>query len=544
MRRISYTRRQVCQMGLSGLAGLTLLDLAGCGGSGGGPASETLQLSFWGPASRNKLTQAAIKAFHQEHSNINIHSWFADFSVYFNQLNTQIASGSTPDLIQMDMSYVAQYVNEHELLDLTSFVNDKTIDLSDFDQGMLKNSADNGVLYGISLGGNYECMIYDTTLIQEAGVGTPPTSWTWDQFATYAGQVSKALKSKGIYGSADASRAMDMFEIWVRQRGKELWTTDGKVAFTVDDIAAWFSFWDAMRKSGACASAQLQATVTGSGPSASLLAQGKSAFATGHSNQFSSFQTLSKHPLALQTVPTGSGPGNYLKPSMLMSISAKSKYAKDAANFINFLITNPKGVLAVEEAAIGKRIVIHPDMGRVIQDGDVVEGRVPVAGRAIGRVPLRETIEGVLELKVADNHVIDVLNHEIRANHARARFSANDRGVRWDIDHDLLRLILLRSAASGLQRPARHACAPPDRRVVCLEIGVERVAAGDIIRAAQGITDIVLVAIDHALDVNNLGRGIGPGIISSQGLDKLCAVRHSVHLLPGRGGPASGATLG
>ncbi len=346
MSRISFTRRQVCKIGLSSLAGLTLLDLVGCGNSTGA-ASKTLQLSFWGPASRNKLTQAAIRAFHDEHPEITIHSWFADFSAYFNQLNTQIASGSIPDLIQMDMSYVKQYVDEHELLDLTSFVQDKTIDLSDFDQGLLKNSQVNGVLYGICLGGNYECMVYDTTLIQEAGVGAPTQSWTWDQFAAYAARLSSALKSKGIYASADASGAMDMFEIWVRQRGRELWTSDGKVAFTVDDVASWFTFWDGMRKSGACASAQLQATVTGSGPSASLLAKGKSAFATGHSNQFSSFQALTKHPLALQMVPNGPGPGNYHKPSMLMSISAKTKYAKDAATFINFLITDPKGVKAI-----------------------------------------------------------------------------------------------------------------------------------------------------------------------------------------------------
>src|SRR5579883_3612992 len=115
MSRISYTRRQVCQLGLSSLVGLSLLDLAGCGSSSGGAASETLQLSFWGPASRNKLTQAAIKAFHQEHPSITIHSWFADFSVYFNQLNTQIASGNIPDLIQMDMSYVRSEEHTSEL---------------------------------------------------------------------------------------------------------------------------------------------------------------------------------------------------------------------------------------------------------------------------------------------------------------------------------------------------------------------------------------------------------------------------------------------
>src|SRR5258708_957435 len=69
MSRISYTRRQVCQLGLSGLAGLTMLDLAACGnstptttGNNSNP-NVTLQLSFWGAASRNTLTEAAIKAY-------------------------------------------------------------------------------------------------------------------------------------------------------------------------------------------------------------------------------------------------------------------------------------------------------------------------------------------------------------------------------------------------------------------------------------------------------------------------------------------------
>src|SRR5437899_1771953 len=66
MRSISYSRRLVCQLGFRGLAGLTLLGVAGCGGGGTAstPAeSKTLQLIFWGPASRNKLTRKAIDLY-------------------------------------------------------------------------------------------------------------------------------------------------------------------------------------------------------------------------------------------------------------------------------------------------------------------------------------------------------------------------------------------------------------------------------------------------------------------------------------------------
>ncbi|GLV59342.1 sugar ABC transporter substrate-binding protein [Dictyobacter sp. S3.2.2.5] len=348
MSKISYTRRQFCRYGLGSVAGLTLMDLAACGASSSSAGgSQTLQLSFWGDASRNKLTRNAISLYQQAHSGTTIHSWFADFNSYFNKLNTQIAGGSVPDLIQMDMAYVSQYVNQKILLDLGPLISNKTIDLSDFDQGMLKNSEDKGVVYGISLGGNYECMIYDSQVVKDAGLSAPPSSWTWDDYAQYAGKISKALSSKQIYGSPDSSGAIDIFEIWVRQQGHELYTSDGGVAFTLDDVTSWFTYWSQLRKAGACAPAQLQASVTGSGPAATLLTQGKVAFAIAHSNQFHGFQVLSQHPYALQMVPNGPKPGLYLKPSMLMSVAAKSKYTKEAADFINFLITQPKGVKAI-----------------------------------------------------------------------------------------------------------------------------------------------------------------------------------------------------
>jgi multiple sugar transport system substrate-binding protein len=347
MSKISYTRRQVCQLGLTGLASLAALDLAGCGSSGSTTSSETMQLSFWGDVSRNKLTRKAITGYQKAHSNVTINSWFADFNSYFNKLNTQIAGGGAPDLIQMDMSYLAEYVKEHTLLDLGPMIGNKSIDLSDFDQDLLANSKANNAVYGIPMGGNYECMIYDTQIVQDAGVGAPPATWTWDEYAAYSSKVSQALASKKIYGSPDTSGAFDVFEIWVRQRGNNLYTQDGKIGFTADDTASWFDYWDKLRKAGACAPAEIQAAVTNSGPAATLLVQGKVAFAIAHSNQFHGFQVLSKHKYALQQVPTGDKPGNFLKPSMLISIAAKSKYANDAASFINYVTTNPEGVQAL-----------------------------------------------------------------------------------------------------------------------------------------------------------------------------------------------------
>jgi multiple sugar transport system substrate-binding protein len=190
-------------------------------------------------------------------------------------------------------------------------------------------------------------MVYDTDLVKQAGVGMPPTTMTWDAFGAYAGSLSYALASQKIVGVVDASGYMDLFEIWIRQLGKELWTASGQLNFTVDDAASWFNYWDGLRSAGACASAEEQASVTGSGAATSLLTKGKAVFDITHSNQFESFQQLSQHTYAFQQVPTGPGPGVYLKPSQLLSVSSSSKYARDGATFINFLINNPAGARAI-----------------------------------------------------------------------------------------------------------------------------------------------------------------------------------------------------
>jgi multiple sugar transport system substrate-binding protein len=343
----SYNRRQFCQLGLGGLTGLSLLDLAGCGTSSAS-GNTTLQLSFWGPSSRNQLTKKTIQLFQSAHPNVTIHSSFTDFNTYWSKLDTQIAGGNVPDLMQMDVSYVAQFVQQNLLVEITPLVKSKVIDLSQLDPGLVENSKFNGKLYGVPLGGNYESMYYDTVLVQQAGMSPPPQLMTWDDFANYTRELSQALKKRGIFGTSDTSGDYSNFEVWVRQRGKNLYTADGKLGFEVTDLAEWFDYWIGLRKSGACASAAVQASApVPSVPNTSLLTLGKIVFENNHSNQFSSFQQLAQHKLALQMSPTGSKPGLYNKPSQLMSISTKSKYQQDAAEFSNFFVNDPKSIQAL-----------------------------------------------------------------------------------------------------------------------------------------------------------------------------------------------------
>jgi multiple sugar transport system substrate-binding protein len=349
--KTAYNRRQILAMGAETVTGLSLLGLAACGTTGtSGPATtKKLQLVFWGSTLRDKLTRQAIQAFEQKHTDVKITSQFTDFNSYWPKLSTQIAGGSEPDLIQMDMRYIAQYVQKGLLLDMTDPISKKTVDLSDFDQTLLKGSLVNGKSYGIPLGGNYQALLYDQDLITQANIGPLPDSFSWDEFGAYSGKLAKAL-GKGVAGTADESSNVTAFEIWVRQHGRDLYTPEGGLGFTQQDAADWFSYWSSLRKSGACVTAAQAAAVNaGSIPTINVV-KGEAVFSLTLSNLLDAYQAAMKHKVGIHATPTGgtgSQPGMYLKTSQLISVSSKTKYTDDSVAFVGFLINNPAGIKAI-----------------------------------------------------------------------------------------------------------------------------------------------------------------------------------------------------
>jgi multiple sugar transport system substrate-binding protein len=347
-----YCRRDMIKMGLGSLAGLSLVGLTGCNTSAPaqslssqGPTS--LRMFFWGSATRDKLTRQAIALFHQSHPDVAISSQYSGNDTYYIKLNAQIAAGQTPDLIQMDMRYIAQYVRKGILLDLNQYIYDQTIDFSDFDPVLLDSSKVNNTIYGVPLGSNYQCMFYDQTQIEKAGLGPVPADMTWDTFALYTAELSRAL-GQGIYGTSDNSGNYDCFEIWIRQRGKELYTREGNLSFELNDVADWYNYWDHLRRINACPPANMLAKLDLTGtPTDSSVIKGKAVFSHLFTNQYEAYQDATAHPLSLIAYPRGSTPGIYLKASQLLSIAANTKYPVQATSFASFAVNDPGAVKAL-----------------------------------------------------------------------------------------------------------------------------------------------------------------------------------------------------
>ncbi|WP_160146053.1 ABC transporter substrate-binding protein [Dictyobacter aurantiacus] len=345
-------RRDFLRIGAGALTGAAALGLAGCGDASEAQAgASSLQFSFWGSSVRAGLTTKAIHAYEQSHPQVKISTWFTGFGSYWPKLATQISGGSAPDLIQMDMRYIDQYVRKGLLLDLTRYI-PQPIDLHDFNQPLLKGSEARGKIYGIPFGGNFTSVFYNTSLFQKVGYQMPGnfSDWTWDAMKQVAQEIVKAA-GPGVYGVDDASSNITAFEVFIRQRGKELYTDAGQRAFNKQDALDWFGYWSDLRKAGLCIPPDLSVQYSGATPALTTIVAGKAAINFSTSNQIQAFQAATPTKLGLYSTPSSAGVkdnGNYLKASMLLSASSSTKNPDAVTQFINAVFNDPALVKALK----------------------------------------------------------------------------------------------------------------------------------------------------------------------------------------------------
>jgi len=360
----SVTRRALLQ---GGAASLSLLAL------GGGRAfaqDSRLRFLWWGSQERADRTQAAISAYKGVSPGTQIVGEFAGWSDYWPRLATQVAGRNAPDIIQMDYRYIFEYARRGALMPLDDAVG-QALKIEDFGQANIDSGRVDGQLFGVNLGVNSSSMCFNAKMWEDAGVEAPKAGQTWGEIAEAGARFAENKPRPGVFALADAGGVEPGFELWLRQNGKALYTSDAKLGYEAADAAAWFGMWTDMRESGACVPADVQA-LDQLNIESNALTTGKAATAFMHSNQFVGYQKLNRAQLSLAPYPRLSAEapsGHYLKPSMLVSLSANAP--KEAAlRFANFMVASPEGVkaLGVERgvpASAAMRELLTPDLGEV-----------------------------------------------------------------------------------------------------------------------------------------------------------------------------------
>jgi multiple sugar transport system substrate-binding protein len=343
---MALNRRQFL-IGAGGLAAAaTTMGLGACapGSSGGGSqaggqqgGATTLALAWWGNPTRNKNTQAMIDAYMKANPNVKISGQPGEFNSYWDKLATQTAGGQAPDIIQMDMLYIAEYGSRGALLDLGS------IDTSKFVEGTVDSGKINGKLVGVNAGINSALIFASPKVFEKAKMDLPDDkTWTWDQMIEVGAEV--ASKAGVPFGVASLLQSDALFGTFVRQRGKELFTENG-LAFDVADAQAWFDFLLKGQKAKAFGTPEQTSEEQPKPLDQSAIVVGNAAMQYYNSNQLEAVSAAAGQQLKMLRGPSTTGKATdrktWYKASMLWSASSKSKNPDAAIAWINWFANSP-----------------------------------------------------------------------------------------------------------------------------------------------------------------------------------------------------------
>ncbi len=385
-------RRALLKTGLkAGLtAGLGGLALAGARIPGAFAQDRRLRMFWWGAKDRADRTFKVNALYAARNPGVTIDGETLGWGDYWPRLATQAAGRNVPDIVQMDYRYIFEYARRGALLPLDEYM-PAVLNIADFGKDAIDSGRVDGKVYGVSLGLNSTAVLYSKTAFEATGLKPPTFETSWAEYPAIFAELTKAANKEGFWGSEDAGGSETALEVWLRQRGKALYDKDGKLGFGAGEAGEWLAFWDDMRKRKACVPADVQALDRGSYDS-SMMSLGKAATAFQHSNLLVTFQTLSKDSLAMTMYPHGGAgvkPGQYLKPSQMLSVYARTKFAPEAARIVNFFVEDPEAakILSVERgvpASATMRKLITPELNELDQQSIVY---ISMASERVGPLP-------------------------------------------------------------------------------------------------------------------------------------------------------------
>ncbi len=295
----------------------------------------TLRVAWWGGQERHDRTLEVIEMYEEQNPNITIKAEYSGFDGYFDKLNTQLAAGNAPDIIQFGGN-LNDFVYRDVILPLDDYVGNE-LDISLHSQSMLDSATFDGSLYGVTLGTTAWGILLNKTLFEEAGVQMPSKEWTWEDFKDITPELTENLD--GTYGTADFNE--DGFGVFLAQRDKFTYL-DGEIGFEAQDVKDWFNLWKDLRDSGGAAIPEVQVSASQT-PEQSLIVQRDVAIESIASNQLGAYSGATEDEFEIYPYPYNSETGKNgvsLRPSQYFAGYSETEHPEEVAKFLDFFVNN------------------------------------------------------------------------------------------------------------------------------------------------------------------------------------------------------------
>lgn len=197
-----------------------------------------LRVAGWGGAGDDseaaRIEREVYAEFERRHPGVEIQRENIPGSQdYVRKLLLSFIAGAEPDIIRLDASSAAVFIDNGALMDLTPFIEGENgIDLNDYFPNVTNIARRGDALYAIPIDFTPMVVYYNRRLFDEARVPYPEPGWTWDDFLSKA----KALTREGRYGTTFANW-MPGWLPWVWAGGGDVLGPTGKAVGAADSEA-------------------------------------------------------------------------------------------------------------------------------------------------------------------------------------------------------------------------------------------------------------------------------------------------------------------
>ncbi|MFD0472400.1 ABC transporter substrate-binding protein [Nonomuraea thailandensis] len=319
------------------LATAVLIATSACAGESAG-GQVTLRFAYWGSDVRQQRTEEAIRKFEARHPHIDVVGEFSGFGGYYDRLATNVAGGSTPDVITIEIRGLREYAERGTLADLSG-----EVDTAGIDSKVLATGAIGGKQFAIPTGVNAWCLVADPEAIEAAGQRLPDdATWTWEEYIRLAARITARTGGK-VHGTQQAFNPA-FLQIFAAQRGEPFY--DGsRLGISAGTIKAW---WAVHRKLIATGAPRRRQEHRPRRPERRRVAVRHRQRRHGHvveQRVRRDQQGVGRQEdgAAADAEGTAGRPGGmFLQPAMFYTASAKSAHQAEAAEFIDFMVNDPE----------------------------------------------------------------------------------------------------------------------------------------------------------------------------------------------------------
>lgn len=346
------TSRRAFLGAASATAGAVTLAACGSGSGGGGEIPEEIETdlsaeisySIWDQAQKPAM-EKIVAAFNEEYPDITVSISVTPFGQYFEKLQTQATGGDLPDVFWMNGPNVRLYAAEGKLQDISAVPG---LDTAKYPQAMNDLYTFEDAQFCVPKDFDTIALWWNQDHFEKAGVAAPDETWTWEDYAQAARDITAALGAEGIWGGANGIENQAYLYPLTLQAGGEIISEDGTTSgYDSAGAVEAFTFARSLIADGALPSIQFTtenkpADLFTSGKAAMLWSGNWSAAVFKDSPVRNAIRTAPL-PKGAETVNVIHGIGN--------AMAAEGGDKPAAAAFLAFLGSEKANLIQAEEGA-------------------------------------------------------------------------------------------------------------------------------------------------------------------------------------------------